>query len=194
MAIKYEVEPLNDEQIHQGDIFKNIRFYETYKEDSGRFELSCLQFPFAMVLTQECDLDTNLKERKKIIGDNSEIIQHDKFLVSLLCAPLYNAEHLFAGNHLQVIKIESEQKNSNQRNYIKTNRDPRYHYIEFQEKSIKLVPLIIDFKHYFSISLNIIEEQLNQRICSIKPIFRELITQRFSNFLSRIGLPEPKIE
>lgn len=193
MMIKYQVEAIPGGQIHQGDIFKNIPFYESFKESNYRFELSYLRFPFAVVLTQECDLQHNLKERKDINKPNKEdIVKQDKYLLSLLCAPLYNAEHLFAGNHLRSLKIESELKNSDQRKYIKQNRDPRYHYIEFDDQTIKLVPLVIDFKHYFAVSLNILEEKVDQRICSIKPIFRELLTQRFSNFLSRIGLPEPK--
>ncbi len=191
MIIKYQTEISSDNQIHQGDIFRSLQYYESFKEESKRFELSLLKFPFSIILTQECDLLHNTKERSSS-AENSEIIKQDKYLVSLLCAPLYNAEHLFAGNHLSNLKIESERKNSEQRNYIKSNREPRYHYIEF-EKPIQLVPMIIDFKHYFTVSILTLEANINQRVCSIKPLFRELITQRFSNFLSRIGLPEPNI-
>jgi hypothetical protein len=191
MVIKYQTETVLDEQIHQGDIFRSLQYYESYKEETGRFELSLLKFPYSIILTQECDLSHNIKERSSSC-ESTETLKRDKYLVSLLCAPLYNAEHLFAGNHLSNLKIESERKNSEQRNYIKSNREPRYHYIEF-EKPIELVPMIIDFKHYFTISILLLEASKNQRVCSIKPLFRESITQRFSNFLSRIGLPEPII-
>jgi hypothetical protein len=191
MTSKYQVDLVKDEQIHQGDIFKQVPYYESYKEASNRFELSLLRFPYTIVLTQECDLKNYTKERKVIPSEPHDIIKHDKYLISSLCAPLYNAQHLFDGNHLEKLNIESERKNSNQRNYIKSNRDPRYHYIEFED-SIQLVPMIIDFKHYFTITLHYLETNLAERVCSIKPIFRESITQRFSNFLSRIGLPESK--
>lgn len=190
MAIKYQVEILTDTQVHQGDIFKSVKYYDNFTENCGQFELSLLKFPHSIILTQECDLSNNLSERGNIDYDQKPIKQ-DKFLVSLLCAPLYNAEHLFSGSHLSFLEILSESKNSDQKRYIKSNREPRYHYLEFED-GIQLVPMVIDFKHYFTVSLNTLESDLNQRIYSLKPIYRESVTQRFSNFLSRIGLPEPE--
>ncbi len=191
MGIKYLVEKLNDKQIHQGDIFQSIQYYENYVEKSGKFELSLLRFPYSIILTQECDLSNNIRERNKN-NDNNNLVSQDKYLVSLLCAPLYNAEHLFAGNHLEWLNIKSETKGSDNKRYIKSNRDPRYHYIEFEDE-VKLVPMVIDFKHYFTVSLHYLENTLDKRICSLKPIYRESVTQRFSNFLSRIGLPDQEI-
>ena len=190
MGIKYQVEILKDTQVHQGDIFKSVKYYDNFTENNGQFELSLLKFPYSIILTQECDLNNNVNERENI-DYKQKPIKHDKFLVSLLCAPLYNAEHLFSGNHLSFLDIVSESKNSDQRKYIKSNREPRYHFLEFQNE-IELVPMVIDFKHYFTVSLNILEGDLDKRICSLKPIFRESVTQRFSNFLSRIGLPDPE--
>jgi len=190
MVIKYKTEIPADEQIHQGDIFKFLQYYDSFIEEGGRFELSLLKFPYSIILTQECDLHNNLTERKSI-AEQSEIKKQDKYLISLLCAPLYNAEHIFLGNHLSLLKIESERKNSEQKNYLKSNRDPRYHYIAFDD-NVGLVPMVIDFKHYFTVSLHYLEENLNQRVCTLKPLYRELINQRFSNYLSRIGLPEPQ--
>lgn len=193
MAIKYQTDQCLDSRIHQCDVFRNVPFYETYSEKDGVFQLSVLEFPFAIVLTQECDLEQNSKERANCFDKDVSIIKHDKFLVSLLCAPLYNAEHLFSGEHLSLLSMSSEKKNSEQRNYIKSNREPRYHYIEFEDSS-EIVPSVIDFKHYFSLSLQYLEDNMNNRLCSIKPIFREAISQRFSNYLSRIGLPEKQIK
>ncbi|OIR17276.1 hypothetical protein GALL_22970 [mine drainage metagenome] len=188
MATKYPTESCGDTQIHQCDLFRKVPFYERYKEDRGSFVLTILEFPLAIILTQECDLEQNASERSgsKSLVDGKTM--HDKFLVSLLCAPLYNAEHLFSGNHLSFLEISSNKKSSEQKNYIKQNREPRYHYVEFDERS-QIVPSVIDFKHYFSVSLEYLEDNMANRVCSIKPIFRESISQRFSNYLSRIGLP-----
>ncbi len=191
MGTKYLTYCPDDEQIHQGDIFKSTIYYESFKEKDGKFELSLLEFPFSIVLTQECDLNNNLRERISDKNKNNNLIKHDKYLVSLLCAPLYNAEHLFSGDHLEFLKIKTEYKNRNQKGYIKSNRDPRYHYIEFED-NIKLVPMVIDFKHYFTVTINYLESNIKNRVCSLKPIYREYVTQRFSNFLSRIGLPDPE--
>ncbi len=189
MAIKYQVTKNSNARVHQGDIFRNVPFYEAYSEKSGVFELAVLEFPYSIVLTQECDLEQNSAEKATLGTIGPETIKHDKYLISLLCAPLYNAEHLFAGEHLSNLAITSEKKPSEQRKYIKSNRDQRYHYLEF-EGDIEIVPTVIDFKHYFSISLSYLESNMNNRVCSVKPIFRESISQRFSNFLARIGLPE----
>lgn len=101
MVIKYQIDKCEDNRIHQCDVFSNVPFYESYSEKNGGFELSVLEFPFAIVLTQECDLEQNVKERTTCKDTEATIKKHDKFLVSLLCAPLYNAEHLFSGNHFQ---------------------------------------------------------------------------------------------
>lgn len=189
MATKYLFDICTDQQIHQGDIFKNVPFFESYIEKDGAFELSILEFPFAIILSQECDLEQNCKERATFPNSSGEMKKHDKFLVSLLCAPLYNAEQLFAGEHLSQLKYEGERKSSDQKKYIKSNRESRYHYMEF-EGDIGIVPSIIDFKHYFTITLPYLENNITNRICSVKPIYRESISQRFSNYLSRIGLPD----
>lgn len=190
MVIKYQFENSKGTRIHQGDIFKYVPFYESYIEKGGGFELTVLEFPTAIVLTQECDLEQNARERECFQESNVEPHRmHDKFLVSLLCAPVYNAEQFFSGTHLSELDIKCERKTSDQRKYIKSNREPRYHYIEL-DGDTELVPSVIDFKHYFSVSLLYLESGIHNRICSIKPIFRESISQRFANFLSRIGLPE----
>jgi len=109
MVIKYQIEVLSDEQVHQGDIFKSVQYYDNFVEQGGRFELSLLRFPYSIILTQECDLNNNLKERKSI-DETLEIRKQDKYLISLLCAPLYNAEHLFTGNHLSFFKNRSSKE------------------------------------------------------------------------------------
>ncbi len=79
--------------------------------------------------------------------------------------------------------------NSAEKKKITQNNNIRYHYIEFS-KDILLPPLVIDFKHYFTVSLGNLEEQLTNRIYSIDPLFRESISNRFAHYLSRIGLPD----
>ena len=50
--------------------------------------------------------------------------------------------------------------------------------------------LIIDFKHFFTINRNKLYDQLDKRLCSLDTLFKEKVNQRFSNYVSRIGLPE----
>jgi len=175
------------ERIRQGDIFTNIPYYESYNEVDGEFELTVYEFPYVVVLTQDCDLEQNKNTRNRLETNQGEI-KNDKHLISLLVAPLYNSEHLFAGEHLKEIGITSQRQNSGLRKPISNNQNPRYHFLAFSEEVI--VPnSVIDFKHYFSVSLDYLESNIGKRICGINPIYRELVSQRFSNYMSRIGLP-----
>ncbi|HBD93577.1 MAG TPA: hypothetical protein DC057_05345 [Spirochaetia bacterium] len=173
-------------RINQGDIFKNIPFIEKYFENDGKFELGIIDFPHIYILTQDCDLEQNSNERiKNSSGESSKL---DKYLISILVAPIYNVQHVFDGNHLEFLGITSERHNSSQREKIKQNQNQRYHYIELSD-NLNLSPLVIDFKHYFSITLDTLEEKLENRECQVEAIYRESISQRFAFYLSRIGLP-----
>jgi hypothetical protein len=73
--------------------------------------------------------------------------------------------------------------------FLKENERCRYHYLDFPE-DIPIVPSIIDFKHYFSV--NVEQMTLNRKehfVCRVSDLYREDISLRFANFLSRIGLP-----
>ena len=69
------------------------------------------------------------------------------------------------------------------------NEDPRYHYLHFNEES-KLPDMVIDFKHFFTISTEQMYDNLGKRVCSVEKLYRKKICQRFAFFQSRIGLPD----
>ena len=72
------------------------------------------------------------------------------------------------------------------------NENKRYHYLNFAQ-DVELVESVIDFKHYFTVTVNYLNSIREEKyVCSIESLYRELILQRFSNFLSRIGLPDPE--
>ena len=71
-------------RICQGDIYKDVEFIEYAIEKAGVIEISKIVFPFVVVLTQDCDLNQDYKVRRK------ETSNHDKKLISVNVAPLYN--------------------------------------------------------------------------------------------------------
>lgn len=182
------VENNNEGRLSQGDIIKDIEYIESVTTENGIITVDKIIFPLVIVLTQDCDLALdqlfrNPEEKKKT---------NDKYLLSVLVAPLYNAEHLFSGEHLSDLgyKMEIIPKGKTRGDLLQNNQIDRYHYIEFPE-DINIVPSTIDFKHYFSIDVKYLQEVASEkRICRISPLFRESISQRFANYLSRIGLPE----
>ena len=184
---RHQVNKVESGRIRQGDIFPNVPYYESYTETNGEFELVVYDFPYVIVLTQDCDLQQNKTAREKA-ADRSQFIENDKHLISVIVAPLYNSEHLFLGRHLDLLGIVSQAQNSKLKKPITNNQNPRYHYMEFDD-SVVVPNSVVDFKHYFTISVGWLETNIERRVCGIDPLYRELISQRFSNYLSRIGLP-----
>jgi hypothetical protein len=176
------------ERVSQGDIFRDIDYLEHYQEKNGIISISKITFPYVYVLTQDCDLAQDFKFRTLDPPKG-----HDKYLISVLIAPIYNAEFVYSGEHLSDLGYSMQNFASGPKRdfqIIKSNKNPRYHFLDFGEDST-IPPSIIDFKQYFSINIRYLESIKNaNRVFKLKTLFREDVSQRFSSFLSRIGLPE----
>ena len=173
------IKPSNS-QIHQCDIFFNINVIENIKEENSTLIREDIMFPLIICLNQECDLVQNYNEPDK------------HMLLHLLIAPVFLFDSFLAGNHWGNIMPPSKglKEKDTKGMLITQNEIPRFHYLEFLE-SEKLPRLIIDFKHFFTINRNYLYEKVDKyRLCSLDNLFKEKISQRFSYFLSRIGLPE----
>lgn len=176
-------------RVHQGDIIKDVDYIESVVEKSGNIEIRKVRFPLVIVLTQDCDLSQDFRYR---YGADKTKDNHDKFMFSILVAPIYNADHFFQGKHLELLNQNMQVINRNRSpgKNIKKNDDPRYHHLEFPPH-IPIVPGVIDFKHYFSVNIDYLKQKKKKDfLCKVSEIYREQITLRFSNFLSRIGLPD----
>lgn len=186
-SVKWE-----DGQIHQGDVYCDIDYIEYADVIDGRVDISKIRYQYVMVLSQECDLTQDYRERKK--KTTGEPMIYDKVLQSVIVVPMFNYEHFKDGSHLSNLgfKMATDYINP-KRTPAKTlmqNNNPRYHYIDFGE-SIPIVPSVMDFKRFFTIDINMLYKIKNSHyICSVDTLFRERTSQRFSNFLSRIGLPD----
>lgn len=180
-----EVKKQLGDRISQGDIYRDVEYIESIEEKEGIIKISKIVFPYAIVLTQDCDLAQDFTFRL----DDSK--SEDKLILSVLVAPLYNEEHVYTGEHLTEIyrKMEPISKKKTPGNMIRQNNDPRYHHLKFSE-DVPMVPSIIDFKHYFSLNVQYLTNiRETSFVCKVKELYREDISQRFASFLSRIGLP-----
>ncbi len=196
-----------DEMIHQGDILSNVEYIEYADVIDGNIEISKIKFPKVIVLTQECDSIQDYNNRKDCYEkiSNGIEIKTNQFLLSTIVAPLYSLDDIVSGHHLSNINIikdgiltdsplKYEYINSDKKKLLKQNKDERYHYLKIEING-KYVEYVIDFKHYFTINTDrIIKHKQTNFFVSVQPIFRESINQRFSNFLSRIGLPESNVK
>ena len=186
-------------RINQGDICKNIEYIEYMNLDSTLeiVEISKIDFPSVFVLSQDCDLSQDFKFRTKCksrteINPLDTSINQDKFLLSVLVAPLYVAEQVFIGEHLIELGNHMGIQGKRDKEIIMQNQRERYHYLDF-DSCVHLPASIIDFKHYFSVNVQNLQSDIDKKfVCSVSPLYREHVCQRFSNYLSRIGLPDPK--
>lgn len=183
MKVNYQLE----EQIHQGDVIKNLDFIQKIEPvDYYKFKITFIEFPLVIVLTQECDLELDYKARRGLIKEYPQ----DKMLMSVIVSPLYNAEQVFIGKHLE--EVDNRQMQTifrDLKDRIKAYEVPRYYFLNFHPKE-NMNDLIIDFKHYFSINVEALEKiKTNNFEFSIPELYREDISLKFANYLARIGLP-----
>lgn len=182
--IKVDIE--KESRICQGDIYRDVDYYESVSYEKGVINIQKIIFPLVIVLAQDCDLAQNDQSR---INPNSN---QDKCLLSVLVAPLYNVEHVYNVEHLSGLGYTMQKipRNKTPGQYLCNNERPRYHYLEFPS-DIQIVPSVIDFKHYFSVNVDyLIHKKKNDFVCKIAELYRESISHRFAFFLSRIGLPQ----
>lgn len=174
-------------RVSQGDIIRNVEHIEYVASKNGVLEISKIEFPLVVVLTQDCDLAQDYKFR----WAKPEASTQDKYLMSVLVAPLYNLEHVFTGEHLTDVglKMATINKTKSPGTNLVNNETPRFHTLKFGS-DVQIVDSVVDFKHYFSINVEYIKKHKQKNfVCQLSALFREDLSQRFASYLSRIGLP-----
>lgn len=174
------------DRIWQGDIIADVvLFYAGAADKAGNVPIVRFNATHIVVLTQDCDLQQDQESRQR---DGSK--DNDKTLNSILVCPAYLAEQLRSGTHLESMGLQMEKHDSKRFSLIRSNQNPRYHYLK-AESAIQVPELIIDFKHYYTVSTDYIYSIYhNKYLAALNPLFRENLSHRFSSYLSRIGLPE----
>lgn len=176
----------DDPRVVQGDVYRDVEYLQSALEEEGIIEVKSVVFPLVVVLTQDCDLEHDFLSRA--VGNTQG---NDKTLISVLVAPMYNAEHFHLGEHLSELGLQREKINwgRGEGKLLRNNERARFHYLEFPNK-VDIVPSVIDFKHYFSVSVEYLAEaKKGQFVCRLAPLDREGVCHRFAGFLSRIAIP-----
>ena len=166
----------------QGDIFQDIEILENIEVEKSIIRVQKILFPFVVCLNQECDLETDYKNNESMLCNNN--------LLHIAIAPAFIFDQYLAGTHWGGIFSDNnpQKRKDTTIKKIIDNEIPRYHYLKFP--SLDMPELIIDFKHFFTINKIKLYNQLGNRLCSLDDLFKEKINQRFSYYISRIGLPE----
>jgi hypothetical protein len=185
-------------EICLGDIVKDI----TIKIPEVGNNVRTISFPFAIIVSQSCDLEQGMSlitaEEEPYSKRGNEYIKIRRcnpFLPNVMVLPLFNDEELKQGKHLiDAYNVLSMAYSGDLWKRIKKNHDPRFHYLEaIAEEDIVIPSSVIDFKIYFSYPYELlVKEYKNHYQISLSELFRESFSQRFVNYISRIGLPELK--
>lgn len=174
-------------RINQGDILKDLSivFQSGFDKDNpDEAIISVVSLPYAIVVSQECDLehDYNNKTTNKV--------DQDKYLPNILVLPAYLANQFKEGTHRGEGVKGMAWNSSNLWKPITQNNNNRFHYINAYE-DYQIPNLVIDFKHIYTVNRDFVYSGIdNLYLASICEIYRENISQRYSQYLSRIGLPE----
>ena len=174
------------DRISQCDIFQNITIVENIKLVGTEMEVKSITFPYVICLNQDCDLNSDKRDKEK-----NPVSNKNCRLLHLIVAPLFVFSSFIEGKHWGEIFDPSPAVNikRTEGSKIMNNEDPRYHFLRFNEES-KLPDMVIDFKHFFTISTEALYDNLSHRVFSVEELYREKICQRFAFFQSRIGLPD----
>jgi hypothetical protein len=176
-----------DPRIHQGDVFRDIDVPNDQfpLKEQGRTQVMIRTLPYAVVMSQDCDLEWDFENRSEITPQ-----QHDKYLLAVLLCPAYLAAKFKDGNHLDSLSLKMQAYGRELYGQIKSQRNARYHFIGTNQ-DLAVPDLVIDFKHYFSVPRDWMYGQFPDKyLVSLIVPFRESLSQRFAYYLSRIGLPE----
>lgn len=161
-------------RLYQGDILKDISF------DMGGVMYN---FPYIVILSQDCDLSEDFKNRAEPENENN-----DKFLQTILVCPAYLSESFFKGEHITNWKMHPFQPK--EKDYLKNNdKFKRYHYL-CPNDNFRIPDLVIDFKHFLTIPRELLYDCKSNYVASLEELFREYLSQRFANYIARIGLPD----
>lgn len=177
------------ERITQGDILRDFSFFIVGKENE-QIELS---FPYLVVVSQDCDLEQGFKINTLIEAEEKPedgIIPYNQYLHSVLLLPAFPSEIIRKGEHLiDLYKLKTQQISTKLWDKLKQNNDQRYHYLP-QYNDFQIPDLLIDFKAYYSLPFLCFQDVFRRHyLATINELFRENLSQRFANYLNRIGLP-----
>lgn len=171
--------------LRQGEIISNLHSYKVDIATMGTDEVSFTinDYPFAIIVSQDCDLDWDYKARQNLTSQK-------KLIPNVLFCEISAAVDI---RHATGI-------NSNIWEKIKVNKDERYQFLQKVDTNSdslaeNLPEFAIDFKRYFTVPTDELYYQIEQRRtakrrCRLLSPYVEHLSNRFYYFQSRIALPE----
>ncbi len=173
-----------DKKLSTGCLVLNLPIFS--KLEQGK-EFSV--FPYSIIITQACHIASYYKaliDQKK----NPSEPYNRQLITQVLLLPAFEEESFKSGTHLEKQygkKIKSIETAVFSR--IKIGQDFRHHFLA--DHSHVLPNLFIDFKHYFTVPIEIVIETVEQR--ESFPFELEFkhytdLSDRFAHYLQRVAV------
>ena len=184
--------------LRQGEVLTDVVEHqislETLKAPENGIRVDKRRHPYAIVLTQDCDLDWDYNAQCRIEGGNCPTAkERGKLEAKRVPAILLCEVHAATEIHGR------EDMNTRIFKQIVINKNERYHFFQSIHEGDDLLgeglpELTIDFKRYFTIPTDELYWQIShsdarRRTCLRNP-YLEHLSQRFTSFLSRVALPQ----
>jgi len=182
--------------LRQGEILTNItQFKPTNFDDKSieNTEFLPIIHPFAIIVTQDCDLDWDYKARFNNNNQHQEI-PNPKLLNSIILCEVDTARNIRDTKEVTGKPLLNREK----WDLVKSHRDERFYFFEKVPLTCELekegLPeLTADFKKVFGITSEFLYHQIElgniKRRCVLVSPYLEHFSKRYSNFHSRIALP-----
>lgn len=196
-------EPSGNGAFRQAEVLSAvIQLKRDISTESSQIAIDLVSHPFAIVVSQDCDLDLDFRARNGLPGPDNKPVGPEKKIPNILLCELVTAEELSSSGRL------SGEINSTIWSRIKTNDHGRYHFFQSADADLDAIgtglpELAADFKRYFTVVADDLYDQLQesatknlgriQRRLRLRNPYCEHFSTRFSFYLSRIALPEPHL-
>ncbi len=141
-----------------------------------------LSLPFTIVLTQDCDLDWDWKDREGSVPNPGKRLPSVLLLELQVAQPQYDEDK----------NLRAQWKR------VQQNKEDRYHFLQRAQAqqdaaSVGLPELVADFKRYHAIPTAELYDGITRgrfgRRCVLNHPYLQHLAQRFGSFMGRVALP-----
>ncbi len=180
--------------LRQGEILSSVFELQIVLEDTlGKaercnYEADAIEHPFAIIVSQDCDLEQDFNYRFHSRGKERHQIP------SVFFCQAMDADDFRKGDQHKHLFNSSTFENN-----FKHNDDFRFHFVqkippEYDALNMGLPELAMEFKRYFSMPTAEVYHRVKLshtwRRCHLKSPYLEHFCDRFHYFNNRIALPE----
>ncbi len=174
-----------DAALRQGEILTNVAEYLVDMSRTTDGPILEYRHPFAVVLSQDCDLTQEWNQEQKKPGTRNRAYQFPHAVPNILFSPAIPASEVRAS------------ATSKQWELISDNRDIRFQFLQTVPPPYDLTggglgELVVDFKRLFCIPTAEVYSQIASgsalRRTRLDGCYRDHLQSRFSSFIGRVGL------